>query len=177
MTVSVNDFSYLRLRLNISHLVRSELILATVTFRPRTSPAPQSQHLPAVSKHASMPDWWARSSHIELVLFASLCTDARSTSTPDCSRIRDTATPEEGSCELSLLTNTSDGPQHLSSFQQSGGRVALSRAEPHGRASLDVLTRVAMKLPGTLSSLVSDRIFGWGTLRCTSSCGPSSDSQ
>ena len=57
----------------------------------------------------------------------------------------------------------------LSSSQQSDGCVALPRTVLQGRDFLVVLTCVAMRLPSTLSSLASRRIFGRGTLRCIGS--------
>ena len=54
--------------------------------------------------------------------------------------------------------------------------LKLSRAETHKRTSLDVFTRVVMKLQGALGSLVPHHFLGWRASRCTSSSGPSSAS-
>ena len=139
--------------------------------------APQSQHSPVVSKHTSMLISSARSSTsnwFSLHLFAPTPAPPQCPSPPPSHllapapalspfhypAVAGSGDPEEGSRKLSLLTKTSNGPPRFSSSQQSGGRVAPSRAEPHGRAFLDVLTSVVMKLLGASSSLVSHRFFG-----------------
>ena len=69
---------------------------------------------------------------------------------------------------------TSDSLRFLS--QESGQRIAPIRAEPHGRASFDALTRFAIKLPCFLISQTSHSSFGWKSLRRTHFCDPSTAS-